>query len=729
MKLHRYLATGGALLIAAALALMVASPTHAQDPPDPVGEPPTFLLDIYEDWVASPHADVTAEAFLHWDEDEEKVVPESCAKCHSTPGYQDYLGADGSEANVVDAAAPLGTVINCDACHNAVTWELTSVTFPSGVEVTDLNDASRCMVCHQGRSSVNTVNTRLEEAGVLDDMNVVSEDLSFINIHYYAAAASLYGSEAHGGYEFDGQRYQMRFNHTEGVDTCIDCHEPHTLEVKVETCGDCHEDVATLEDVQNIRMNGSLIDYDGDGDRKEGIKGEIETLQEMLYQAIQVYANEVIGTAIVYDSHAYPYFFVDTNADGEPDADEANYGNKYNAFTGRLLQATYNYQVSQKDPGAFAHNAKYHIELLYDSIAVLNEEIGQPVDLSMASRDDPGHFDSTGEPFRHWDEDGEVSERCTKCHTAEGLPFLIENGVNIPAEPSNSLSCATCHNDIGEFTVYEMDDVTFPSGATVSFGEGDESNTCLNCHQGRESTVSVNAAIARAGVEADVVSDALSFRNVHYFAAGATLFGGDAQGAYQYDGKEYNGQNEHTRQYDECADCHDVHALTIRYDDCADCHENVDIESQEDVHLIRGNEDDLEIIPVDFDGDGDVTEPVRDEIMSLHEALLTAIQAYANETVGTAITYAPHNYPYWYVDANGNGVIDDDELIREGRYGQWTPTLLRAAYNYQYVAKDPGAFTHNPRYVLQVLYDSLEAIGGEEAVAGFTRAPEFYEDD
>jgi hypothetical protein len=521
----------------------------------------------------------------------------------------------------------------------------------------------------------------------------------------------------------------MRFNHTEGVDTCIDCHNPHTLEVQVETCGDCHEGVESIEDVESIRMMGSLIDYDGDGDIEEGIKGEIETLQEMLYATIQAYASEVAGTAIVYDSHAYPYFFVDTNADGEPGEDEANYGNRYNAFTGKLLQATYNYQVSQKDPGAFVHNAKYHIELLYDSIASLSEELGTPVDLSMVHRDDPGHFNSTGEPFRHWDEDGEVSGRCTKCHTAEGLPFFIEHGVNIAAEPSNSLSCSTCHNNIGEFTVYELNEVTFPSGATVSFGEGDENNTCLNCHQGRESTVSVNAAIANAGVEADGISDALNFRNVHYFAAGATLFGGEAMGAYQYDGKEYVGQNEHTRQFDECSDCHDVHALTVRYDECADCHENVDIESMEDVHLIRASEDDIEIIPVDFDGDGDVTEPIRDEIGALHDALLGAIQAYASEVTGANIAYAPHDYPYWYVDADGSGMIEPEEVNSDGRWSQWTPTLLKAAYNYQYVAKDPGAFAHNPRYVLQVLYDSLEDIAGPDAVASYTRAPEFYEED
>ena len=32
---------------------------------------------------------------------------------------------------------------------------------------------------------------------------------------------------------------------------------------------------------------------------------------------------------------------------------------------------------------------------------------------------------------------------------------------------------------------------------------------------------------------------ALRFLNVHYFAAGATLFGTEAKGAYEYNGKTY----------------------------------------------------------------------------------------------------------------------------------------------------------------------------------------------
>jgi hypothetical protein len=724
MKPDRLLVLGGVVFIALSLALVITVlPAYAQEAtPDPVGEPPTFLQSFYEDWVGSAHADAAAEAFVHWDAEGE--IPETCARCHSTTGYRDFLGEDGSDFGTVDAPAATGTVINCDGCHNQTASHLTAVTFPSGAEVTDLNESARCMVCHQGRASTNSLTAAIEEAGLADSPNEVSADLSFINIHYYAAAASLYGNEVHGGYEFEGQGYQKRFRHTEGVDTCVDCHNPHTLQVQIETCTTCHEDVSDEGDLREIRMQGSMIDYDGDGNITEGIAGEIETLQEMLYAAIQAYASQIAGTAIVYDEHSHPYFFIDTNENGEPDEDEVNGDNKYVSFTPVLLQATYNYQVTLKDPGNFAHNAKYHIELLHDSISALSQQLPEPIDLGQARRDDPGHFDSTAEAFRHWDAEGQVDATCTKCHTAAGLPFFLEYGTLIAREPADSLSCTTCHEGVstGEFIVRELTEVTFPSGAVIAFDEGAPSNLCLNCHQGRESTVSVNAAIERAGVGDNDVSEDLNFRNPHYFAAGATLFGSEAQGAYEFADREYSGRNEHVRRFDECTDCHNEHSLEIRFEECADCHENVDIESAADVRMIRADEELLDADPVDYDGDGDVEEPIAAEIEALHTGLLAVIQAYAADTIGTAIIYDSSAYPYWFIDGNGNGVADEGEVTGDTRYASWTPALLRAAYNYQYAAKDPGAFAHNPRYIIQVLYDSMESLGGEEAVASYVRA-------
>lgn len=715
-------------LVVVGLALITASlfitslPLAAQEEPveDPLGEPPTFLTGYYEAWVNSPHADVDAEAFRHWDEDGE--ISERCATCHSTPGYLDFVGADGTEAGVVDAPAPLGSVVNCDACHNSATASLTSVTFPSGVEIGNLGDSSRCMICHQGRASGLTVDNSIEELGLSDSPNEVSEELGFINIHYYAAAASLYGSAVHGGYEFEGMRYHGRTVHVEGVNTCASCHDPHTLELGIAQCADCHEGVETVEDIRAIRSVGSLVDYDGDADIEEGILGEIETLQAMLYDTMLAYSAEVVGTPIGYGG-GYPYFFVDTDGDGVISEEEGAGDNAYSAFTPVLLQAAYNYQVTLADPGGYAHNPDYHIQLLVDSIMALNEQMGTDMAADI-ERDSFGHFDSSAEAFRHWDEDGEVSASCSKCHTAEGLPFFLDHGVTIAFEPSSSFSCETCHNDFDEYTLYPVESVEFPSGAQLAFDEESPNNMCLSCHQGRESTVSVNAAIARAGVGPDEISDELNFRNPHYYASGATVFGAEAMGAYQYEDAAYNGQFEHVRRFDECSDCHEQHAAFIRFDECTECHENV--AAPEDVRLIRAEGEDEDGDPldaVDYDGDGDTAEPIAAEIETLHNDLFAQIQGYAADTLGTPIAWAPDSYPYWYIDTNANGEADADEVNRDNRYASWSPTLLRAIYNFQYVGADPGSYAHNPDYILQVLYDSLADIGGEEAVASYTRPP------
>jgi hypothetical protein len=677
------------------------------EPPPPV-EPVVKEVPYQEQWANSPHNDATAEAFNHWNEDDPKEVPANCAKCHSTPGYQDFLGADGSAVGAVDAAAPIGTTIQCVACHNPATATMNSVTFPSGVEIMDLGPQSRCMVCHQGRASKVQVDAAIEKNASLDDPDSVGAELGFVNIHYFAAAATRLGTEVKGGYEYDGKTYDARFDHVAGVDTCIGCHNPHTLEIKLDTCKTCHTGVNSPEDLKAIRMAGSLVDYDGDGDTSEGIASEIEGLQAMLYQAIQAYAIEKAGAAIVYDAVTYPYFLSDANGNGAVDAGEGN----YTAWTGRLLRAAYNYQTSIKDPGAFAHGGKYIIELLYDSIEDLNTVISTPVDLSQAHRLDAGHFASSEEPFRHWDAEGLVPGDCAKCHSAEGLPtFLGEasrnrdgvTGTNIAVDVSSGLNCATCHNDLATFTRREVLKVKFPSGAVLDIGDPD-SNLCLSCHQGRESGLSLNRAITAAAVEDDdTVSERLRFANPHYFAAGATLFGADANGAYQYAGKAYNGRNQHVPAFSTCIQCHNAHALTVNIQQCSVCHAGV--ATIEDVQNIRMDT----AAAVDHDGDGDTTEGIANEIATVNEKLYAAIQEYAATKAGTAILYAGDAYPYFFSDANANGQRDEGE----GAYATWTARLLRAAYNYQWVAKDPGAFAHNGDYILQVLYDSLEDLGGD----------------
>ena len=731
----KYLIIGGLLLLALTAILAACSnpttppPTSPPPPPQPTQAPcPTAVAcptaaacpecpkPVVQDvpfealWAASPHADAKAAAFTHWDTADPKEIPVACARCHSTPGFQDFTGADGSKPGVVDKPAPIGTVITCVACHNTATLALASAVFPSGEEIKDLGPEAVCMQCHQGRESKKSVDEAIKKVAVADE-DTVSKDLPFTNIHYLAAAATLYGMQAKGGYEYDGKPYDVKNRHVSGYDTCVGCHNTHSLEVKVDSCKSCHTNVKSKDDLKNIRMNGSTKDYNGNGNTTEGIYFEIEGLQKLLLQAIQSYAKDVANTQIAYSPDAYPYFFIDTNGNGQVDKDEATAQNGYKAFTPRLLKAAYNYQVSIKDPGAFAHNAKYIIELLYDSIDNLNTKLSTPVDLTKASRIDAGHFAGSEMAFRDWDSAGEVPGRCARCHSATGLPQYLKEGVTISNPLSNGLSCSTCHDDLTKFTRRQVKDgkVQFPSGLVVSFGPDNEANLCIECHQGRESTTSVNKAVA--GLQPDTISDKLGFLNIHFFAAGASLFGTEAKGAYEYTGQKYNGRNMHQSGFDTCLGCHDTHGLNVQVEKCGACHTTV--KTVDDLKTIR-------MSTVDYNGNGDVKEGIAAEVATLQEKLYAAIQAFAKDKVKTPIVYSQADYPYFFTDTNGNGKADPDELKPDNGYKTWTPRLLEAAYNYQYSVKDPGVFAHNSKYILQILYDSIKDIGG--SVQGLTRS-------
>jgi len=305
-------------------------------------------------WQTSAHADAESRAFTRWDDEDPPEIPERCAKCHSTFGYRDFLGLDGATAGQVDQPVPVGSTIECDACHNEVAGPKSSAVMPSGMEITDLGQESNCMECHQGRASGVQVNETV--AGKPAD--TVDAELSLPNVHNNPAGPTQYGAQALGGFEYAGQTYLGRYEHTSEYQTCHACHDAHTLQVKVEHCSACHRGANTVDDLPNIRTGN--IDYDGDGDVTEGLSGEIETMQARLLLAMKVYTAQTDGAAhIEYDGS-----FVD----------EA--GENYSTWTPRLLQAAHNYGYAAKDSGNYAHHGKYIIQLHYDSLTDLDANVG-----------------------------------------------------------------------------------------------------------------------------------------------------------------------------------------------------------------------------------------------------------------------------------------------------------------------------------------------------------------
>lgn len=150
---------------------------------------------------------------------------------------------------------------------------------------------------------------------------------------------------------------------------------------------------------------------------------------------------------------------------------------------------------------------------------------------------------------------------------------------------------------------------------------------------------------------------------------------------------------------------------------------NVEITACTSCHQGATTFADIRTSPTDYDGDGDTAEGIAAPIADLHARLGAAIQTYAAETAGVPVIYAAGAYPYFFIDSDGDGAESAGEAIYPNRYQSWTPRMLKAAYNYQLVAKEPAIFVHNPHYALQLLFDSLESLAGQVPVdiAGLTR--------
>jgi hypothetical protein len=310
-----------------------------------------------------------------------------------------------------------------------------------------------------------------------------------------------------------------------------------------------------------------------------------------------------------------------------------------------------------------------------------------------------GHFDRNSGPFHEFDKAKEIPAVCARCHGANSLPEYLKEGKNTPApHVKNGFACTNCHADLLTYARHDVPKVTFPSGLTVDSGNND-TNLCMTCHQGRESTASVNKAIA--GLALDSPDPKLNFLHVHYFPAGATRYGTEAKVAYEYEGKKYFGRFAHMPNVNSCTDCHQPHTGEVKIDRCGGCHDG--IKTVADLANIRMS------TLGDFDGNGK-QEGLAREIVGLQDQLYAAIQTYAKDVAGTPIAFTKAAFPYWYADTNGNGRIDPEELQPANKYLAYTPRLMQAVFNYTFSVRDPGGAYHNGRYVLQFLYDSLDSL-------------------
>ena len=350
-------------------------------------------------------------------------------------------------------------------------------------------------------------------------------------------------------------------------------------------------------------------------------------------------------------------------------------------------------------------NAEMPVFIMPNSGPFAPERVAIPQSDYIAAWSRSGHSDASSLSFSYWNAAGAIPPVCAVCHSGAGFRSFHGFDGSAPGLPEQPVpvggvvDCETCHN-AGLASVAE---IAMPSGLMHPVTGGDAS--CMTCHQGRAAGATVQRAID--GIDDDTPDPKLSFINPHYATAAATSLGGYGGMGYQYPGKTYSGRFFHAKPLATCASCHDPHSLTVAEEMCLTCH-------------VSGDPAEIRIARVSHDGSGDTRKGIGQDIAANKRRLMTMIEDYASRVAGVPVLYDGARHPYFFTDANGDGVADQTDG-KPVPYNAWTPRLLKAAYNWKFVGSDRGIHVHNPHYALELLHDSMEDLAAPLGVdfAGF----------
>ena len=287
---------------------------------------------------------------------------------------------------------------------------------------------------------------------------------------------------------------------------------------------------------------------------------------------------------------------------------------------------------------------------------------------------------------------------CQRCHTNEGFIDYVATGtadasafVEYPSQPG----CFTCHapHEKGDLSLRTVAPVKLSTGQVIDIGKG---NLCANCHQARTPAATTVVPTAAKNISASW--------GAHHGPEADILAGTNA---FEFAGKSYSSSPHMQVVADGCVQCHgtqpsarygwspslgghsfkmvgDVHeAPKVNNSGCISCHK--------DANQVPGTEYFNIMAKDDYDQDG-TKEPLQAEVRGLLDK---------------------------FVNKNGSGALQKLALPMYGPAGAWLTAKaetvrplneMGALYNYKMILEDRSLGVHNATYVLQVLYDSLQAV-------------------
>jgi len=315
-----------------------------------------------------------------------------------------------------------------------------------------------------------------------------------------------------------------------------------------------------------------------------------------------------------------------------------------------------------------------------------------------------GHGDLTGDPWSHYDWKQTNRQSCQQCHTTTGFSNYANSPSTYKAADNNFshltglqnevLYCNGCHTDYSG-TLRNPGAITAKyTGAPYTYPDVSGSNVCMACHTGRESGDSIKASTA------DFSN--VSFINSHYLAAGGTVF--TATG-YEYTGRDYSNPSSYL--HDKVGSSNAPGTGTNG--PCVGCHMGTP-----DKHLF---------LPVAKDDSGIITAITSTACATCHaggysltpadleeeNTLLSDAKAALDAQLQKRGFYFYPAHPYFYtapyvVGGTNTGVknwlTNSDPATGKSNMG--------AAFNYNLLVHDPGAYTHNRYYTKRLIYDAID---------------------
>ena len=278
------------------------------------------------------------------------------------------------------------------------------------------------------------------------------------------------------------------------------------------------------------------------------------------------------------------------------------------------------------------------------------------------------------------------SSFCIKCHDVSIDPTFAAS-----QHKANALTCASCHTNGVHNVQFTAAPVRPYAGDSYLNHELASSNICMSCHSGTNNGASIAAKAA--------LSD---FSNLAFVAPGSSAPGGVLDGKAGYRFPKQQPYGSYSSNFHVTVGMLNANG-TGTGGPCVGC------------HMTSSAKHSFEVVTTN--ASGAVTGLLASACAQCHGSSANAVQLAADNQAAFATGLKILNAALADKGFSSTAAAPYFKATNWGS-GQAGANVMGAAYNYQMLVSEPGAYAHNPDYVKQLIVDSIDAVYNNGTLTG-----------